>query len=373
MRGIVILAISVSAAFLFVNSAGKPLAEASYRGYGICFSPYLELDPNKGHSVPAERISSLLDIVSPYFKWIRTYGATHGQENVPRIAKAKGLSVAAGCWLSRDRTANEAEISSLLRLIQNGHVDLAIVGSEVLLRNDLSEDELIGYIRRVKASGVPVTTGETWSELLQHPKVMAECSVILAHFYPYWEGMRIDQALKNLHQNYLKLKQAAGGKEVIVGETGWPSGGCSFGQAVASPENASLYFLNFVSWARAENVKYFYFEAFDEVWKASYEGPQGAYWGIWDKTFQMKPGMIRVFNGETMPNNWSSETPKTIPGDLDFDGRITVLDATLSLRFLLGLDSPSPKQVSAADINRNGKLDIGDCIMILRLAVGLAA
>jgi len=87
----------------------------------------------------------------------------------------------------------------------------------------------------------------------------------------------------------------------------------------------------------------------------------------------MKPGMIRVFNGETIPDNWSSETSKTIPGDLDLDGRVTVSDATLSLRFLLGLDSPSPKQASAADVNRNGKLDIGDCVMILRLAVGLAA
>jgi GPH family glycoside/pentoside/hexuronide:cation symporter len=225
MRGMAILAIPVSAALLFVICAGKPLAEVSYQGHGICFGPYLELDPNKGHTVPADRISSLLDIVAPYFKWIRTYGATHGLENVPRLAKEKGLSVAAGCWLSRNRSANEAEISSLLRLIQDGYVDLAIVGSEVLLRNDLSEDELINYIRRVKASGVPVTTSDTWSELLQHPKVMAECSVVLAHFYPYWEGIHIDQALKNIHQNYLKLKQAAGGKEVIVGETGWPSGG----------------------------------------------------------------------------------------------------------------------------------------------------
>lgn len=366
--------LSFLALCLFVNCPVKLSAAVPYRCYGICFSPYLDLDPNREATISADRISSLLNVIAPYCEWIRTFGVTNGLENIPPLAKARGLSVAAGCWLSKSRTENNRQIASLLQLIQAGHVDLAIVGTEVLLRKDLSEDELIGYIRQVKAkaSGIPVTTNDTWAELLQHPRVVAECSVVLANFYPYWEGVRINQALKNLHQNYLRLKQAVGGKEVIVGETGWPSEGGSFGQAVASTDNASFYFLNFVSWARAENVKYFYFEAFDEVWKASYEGPQGAYWGIWDKTGRMKPGMTRVFNGETIADNWSTpEKPKIIPGDLDSDGRVTVRDVSLSLQFLIGLASPSSEQASAVDVNANGKPDIGDCIMILRLAVGL--
>lgn len=35
-------------------------------------------------------------------------------------------------------------------------------------------------------------------------------------------------------------------------------------------------------------MKYLYFEAFDEPWKAGYEGPQGAYWGIWDEDGGLK-------------------------------------------------------------------------------------
>lgn len=95
---------------------------------------------------------------------------------------------------------------------------------------------------------------------------MAAGDVVLANLYPYWEGVDIQQAMA---------------------------------------ENASFYFLNLISWGRAEGVSYFYFEAFDETWKAIYEGPQGAHWGVWDKNGNLKPGMKDVFDGRTIPNNWA--------------------------------------------------------------------
>jgi hypothetical protein len=79
--------------------------------------------------------------------------------------------------------------------------------------------------------------------------------------------------------------------------------------------NAALYFLNFVSWARVEGVSYLYFEAFDETWKAAYEGPQGAHWGVWDKYGNLKPGMQNVFDGATIPDNWSGSSVGGV-GDL---------------------------------------------------------
>jgi exo-beta-1,3-glucanase (GH17 family) len=42
---------------------------------------------------------------------------------------------------------------------------------------------------------------------------------------------------------------------------------------------------------------YYYFEAFDESWKAAYEGPQGAHWGSWTQDGTLKPGMQAVFDG----------------------------------------------------------------------------
>jgi hypothetical protein len=120
--------------------------------------------------------------------------------------------------------------------------------------------------------------------------------------------------MARLHAWHQQMVAAAGGKKVVVSETGWPSGGNTVGGAVPSPEAAAAQFLNFVSWARANSVDYFYFEAFDESWKAAAEGPQGAHWGIWDSAGNMKPGMQAVFAGDTVPDNWSGNTVIDGPG-----------------------------------------------------------
>jgi hypothetical protein len=109
---------------------------------------------------------------------------------------------------------------------------------------------------------------------------------------------------------------AAGGKLVAVSETGWPSCGNTIGRAVPSLENAVLFALNFVSWARANDVPYLYFVAFDEQWKAAYEGPQGPCWGIWDVLGRPKPGMQAIFDGETISDNWSNPDIPGGPGTL---------------------------------------------------------
>jgi hypothetical protein len=63
--------------------------------------------------------------------------------------------------------------------------------------------------------------------------------------------------------------------------------------------------------------------------------------------------------------------PAVVRGDLNGDGKVTVPDATLALRFAVGFDKPSPSQLQAGDINGNGKIDIPDATLILRAAVGL--
>ena len=95
-------------------------------------------------------------------------------------------------------------------------------------------------------------------------------------------------------------------KEVIISETGWPSFGNTVGNAVPSPQNAAYYFLDFESWAQAGQRKTFYFEDHDEPWKGTDDG-----WGIWDQYQVMKPGMIDVFNGVTVPDNWTCDA---VPG-----------------------------------------------------------
>jgi exo-beta-1,3-glucanase (GH17 family) len=134
--------------------------------------------------------------------------------------------------------------------------------------------------------------------LLDHPEILESVDTVFMNHYAYWEGIPIEQAIPALHSAYQDLANAAQGKPIIVSESGWPSCGDNKGEAVASLENAKTYLEEFLSWARTNQVRYFYFEAFDEPWKAQIEGPQGACWGLWDKDGKLKPGLNTVFNGQ---------------------------------------------------------------------------
>jgi exo-beta-1,3-glucanase (GH17 family) len=89
--------------------------------------------------------------------------------------------------------------------------------------------------------------------------------------------------------SYQQVVNGAPGKEVII-DTGGPTAGDQKGAAVPSQANANYFLANFMAWANARQVPYFYFEAFDEPWKAKHEGPVGSHWGLWDANGQMKPG-----------------------------------------------------------------------------------
>ena len=282
----------------------------TYKAYGLNFSPYMDgQDPNLGSLISADQIRQRMQIIAPYTEWIRAFGSTHGLEHTSRIAHEFDLKAAAGAWLGTDLQVNDLEMQNIIDAARNGYVDLAIVGSEVLLRGDLTEAQLINNINQFKNAvpGVPVTTADVYSIMRDHPNVMSACDVILVNYYPYWEGKDVNNAVAYVHALHQEMIVKAGGKEVIVSESGWPSDGNPIGDAVASLENACFYNLNFVSWARAENVKYFIFEAFDESWKANYEGPQGAHWGLWDKDGILKSCMQDIFDDLTVPDNWTCD------------------------------------------------------------------
>lgn len=285
-------------------NATPPLA---YQLHGLNFGPFIDgSDPSRGATISEPQLRTLMTKIAPYTHWVRTYGCGGGLEHAGRIAHSLGLKIAMTAWLGRDLAANETELACLIARAQAGEVDLAIVGSEALLRNDLTITQLVTYIQRVKAEllAIPVTTADIDAEMVNNPGVINAVDVVMVNLYPYWQGRRIDQAMASLREDYQQVKTAVGDKPVIISETGWPSCGNSIGAAIPSPENAALHFLNAVSWARANNVPYFYFSAYDEPWKANTgEGPQGACWGIWDRNGVLKPGMQTVFDGETMPGN----------------------------------------------------------------------
>ena len=252
--------------------------------HGLCFSPYVE-GQGPGTELGEAQIRERLSVIEPYVRWIRSFSCSEGNELIPQIAAEKGLKTMVGVWLDDNHEQNEIELANAIKIAKAGHANILAVGNEVLLRGDLSEDELIDYINRAKqaAPGVEVGYVDAYFEFEVHPRVTEVCDVILANCYPFWEGCPADHALLYMKEMYRRAQHAANGKKVIISETGWPNIGTPTDGAVPSFENAIKYFIDTYRWAEQDDIEIFYFSSFDETWKVDAEGDVGAYWGLWDK------------------------------------------------------------------------------------------
>jgi glucan 1,3-beta-glucosidase len=257
--------------------------------HGLCFSLY-EDGQKPGDVISEEQVRRRMSIIKPHTKWVRSFSCTEGNEWIPIVAKEMGIKTLVGAWLGNDPAINQREIEGLIKLAKEGFVDIAAVGNEVMYRNDLSEDELLAFIKHVKAQlpHVPVGYVDAYYEFTERPAITEACDLILCNCYPFWEGCPFENSLDYMKDMYNQAKAVANGKEVIITETGWPSHGENTKGAQPSEKSARDYFINTQLWSANDNIPVFYFSSFDESWKVGAEGIVGAYWGIWDKNEILK-------------------------------------------------------------------------------------
>ena len=258
--------------------------------HGLCFSLY-EDGQKPGDIISEEQVRRRMKIIAPYTKWVRSFSCTEGNEFIPKIAKELGIKTLVGAWLGNDPEVNQKEIEGLIQLANEGCVDIAAVGNEVMYRKDLTEDELLDFIHKVRKeipSNIPVGYVDAYYEFTIKPRITEACDVILTNCYPYWEGSTIDYSLAHMKNMFYQASGSGYGKKVIITETGWPSKGESFKNSHPSQENAMKYFINSQIWSKEANIDIFYFSSFDESWKVGAEGEVGAYWGLWDKNEKLK-------------------------------------------------------------------------------------
>lgn len=257
--------------------------------HGFCFSLYEE-GQKPGDIISEAQVRRRMEILKPHTQWIRSFSCTEGNEWIPKVAKEYGLKTLVGAWLGNDAAINRREVEGLIQLANEGLVDIAAVGNEVMYRNDLSEEQLLEFIYEVKSRipNVPVGYVDAYYEFSHRTKITEACDVILCNCYPFWEGCPFEHSLAHMKQMYQQATEAAGGKKVIITETGWPSQGENTKGAQPSLQSARDYFINTQIWSANEDIPVFYFSSFDESWKVGAEGTVGAYWGIWDKNEQPK-------------------------------------------------------------------------------------
>ena len=258
--------------------------------HGICFSVYDE-NQKPGDDISDEQILKKLEIIKPHVKWIRTFSCSDENMRIPILAKELGFKTLVGAWLGKDLDKNQIEVDKLIELCNDGYIDVAAVGNEVMYRKDLSEEKLIEYIKYVKSkikTKVPVGYVDAYYEFSSRPSITDACDVILTNCYPYWEGCNIDYSLIYMKQMFYHARDVANGKRIIITETGWPSKGSSLRGADPSNKNFLKYFINAQKWSSEEEIEMFYFSSFDESWKINSEGDVGAFWGIWDSDTKSK-------------------------------------------------------------------------------------
>ena len=264
----------------------RPLAQPLERVGGFSYSPFREgQDPIEQDEPSAEGIAEDMGILAGYTDRVRTYGSTGMGERIVAYAERHGLRVGLGVWLDPDLETNEREIEAAIRLANSSPaVESVIVGNEVLLRGDLTPEQLIGYIERVRSAvDQPVTTADTWNVWLEYTEVADHVDFLAVHVLPYWERV---PAAESVWYTFMRLNEARrefAGRRIVLGEVGWPSEGSRFGGAVAGPSHQRQYIRDFVRRAERDGVEYYIIEAFDQPWKTRTEGTVGPHWGLFDK------------------------------------------------------------------------------------------
>ena len=266
----------------------SPLATGE-KLYCISYAPFrgsqtpLDLSTH----ISAAQIEDDLSRLAKITDCVRTYSVDFGLDQIAGIAARHGLKVMQGLWLSSYPERNRFQIETAVALANRypGTIRSIVVGNEVLLRGEMSAEDLAATIRAVKARvSVPVTYADVWEFWLRNRDVAAAADFVTIHILPYWEDFPIPARDAAAHVDSIRRRVAAAfpGKEVIIGEVGWPSAGRMREGALPSPANQARVIQDVLALAKRQNFRVNVIEAFDEPWKRALEGTVGGHWGLLD-------------------------------------------------------------------------------------------
>ena len=266
-----------------VPIADGPAARLQCLSYAPSGGRYQPLEP-----VTREEIRRDLALLAARTGCVRTYTVSDGFDQVPAVARELGMQVILGAWIGREAEHNEEEVALAID-VANRHRDTIraiVVGNEVMLRHELPPAQLAALIRRVgEATGLPVTYADVWGFWVKHRVLSEAVSFVTVHIIPYWDDdpVGIDAVIPYVDDLYAQMQRQFPGKEVLIGETGWPSAGRPRGAIEPNRVNQARYVREFAALAEERGIRYNLIEAFDQPWKRVPEGTVGGHWGLYDR------------------------------------------------------------------------------------------
>jgi exo-beta-1,3-glucanase (GH17 family) len=237
--------------------------------------------------ISAGQIEQDLAQLTKISECVRTYSIENGLDQVPEVAAKVGLKVIQGIWLGSDRLKNLNQISTVVRLTRQypSVITAVVVGNEVLLRGEMTTSDLAVTIRSVKAQvTVPITYADVWEFWLKNREIYDAVDFVTIHILPYWEDFPVRAKFAASHVDSIRQRMAVAfpGKEILIGETGWPSEGRMREGALPSRTNQARVVSEILLLAKQENFRVNLIEAYDQPWKRQLEGTVGGYWGLLD-------------------------------------------------------------------------------------------
>ena len=281
---------------------------------------------------------------------MRTYSIENGLDQVPELAAKVGPEGHPG-HLARQQPAEEPcpDLDRRSRLAKEypgrHHVGRRRQRGAVARRNDDGRSRR--HIRSVKSQvAVPVTYADVWEYWLRNREVYEAVDFVTIHILPYWEDFPIRAKYAAAHVDDIRKRMAVAfpGKEILIGETGWPSAGRMREGALPSRTNQARIVSEILDLAKRENFRVNLIEAYDQPWKRQLEGTVGGYWGLFDSV---------------------QRALKYPPGDADqqlsaLEAADGVRNGARRLRLRRRVADASPPAVDAAAGIVDGSGDIGD-------------
>src|SRR5438128_1631671 len=256
-----IAAAAIVTAWAWVGAAVQmppsPLASGE-KLYCVSYTPFRGRQSPLGPDIPVDpgQIDEDLAQLKHITDCVRTYSVDHGLDQIAAIAKRHGMKVLQGLWLSNLPELSRKQVATVIALAKQfpDVIAAVIVGNEVLLRGEMAAPDLVRTIREVKAQvAMPVTYADVWEFWLRYRDVASAVDFVTIHILPYWEDFPIParDAAAHVDTIYAQMVAAFPGKDVFVGEFGWPRAGRS--PPVCYCRRYSLLVANHGDWDRTRH------------------------------------------------------------------------------------------------------------------------
>lgn len=191
-------------------------------------------------------LADLQTIKAAGFEHVRTYSVDCDTLSVVcDQAISLGFTLTVGVYLDDTGTVRgQADLSAVIAWAQWSNVVVINIGNEAVFNGWISATAMVAFIgtatSQLRAAGYNgiVSTVETVGTYQANPILCdAVETIIHANIHAYFNAECTSSEAGSFVVSQQQLVAGLCGKQVIISESGWPSGGGNNGAAIASPED----------------------------------------------------------------------------------------------------------------------------------------